>query len=213
MISVILKSGMARLLIASALVGMLLACEKSSPPLPTVVNPEPGKVGLSATSADLELSSTVKVRRFDLRGRGCKSIRAKLVHLSEGKIHTMTDYSFEKLPESVEGSLWLMAQDGEPFGIKGKTSYSLGQSMKSGSMTCSSSGFALFQGPYSITSEHAETQSSYFSGEEYVILARWMVKDHSEGSRSLSSGNLEFLRKQTDGNQAEILAATLQWER
>ncbi len=188
---------------------LLAACDK--PPAPVAPAPAGAESpGLSMTATEIPFNGPVKGRQLILKGHGCKSIRVRLLHLESGNVHPLTEHTFERMEPAFEGALWLMAQDGEPFGQRGKVCYSLTHSLKAGSILTTSASPILFDGPYTISSEATETQSSFEAEKDHVIFRRMMSK--AEGSQTFSSGDVAELTKQTLGKKLEILAVTLRWE-
>jgi len=191
------------------LICLLASCDKPAAPGAAGMPKDDGP-GVSMTAVEIPFSSSVKGREFRVRGRGCRSLRVRLLHLVSGEVHSLTEHAFENLHPTVEGSFWLLAQDGEPFGQKGKICYSLTHSLKAGSVLTTSASPILFQGPFTMTSEATDTNSNYQREREHVIYRHLMSK--ISGSQEFRSGTVEELAKQTVGQNLEILAVTLRWE-
>jgi hypothetical protein len=202
---------MSRFLLVLCLLAALGACHRKKTHTPAPPPTEDSSPSLALKSSEINLSDFVKGNQFSVQGRGCKKLEASLWHITASEAHTVTHYTFTKLPESLEGNLWLVAQKGDPFGRKQAKSYALGESIPAGTKSSTSADAPLFQGPYALESEHLETTSSYEAGREYVVFVRCMTKT-VEKAHSFKSGDLESLKKHAAETKDELIAVTIRWE-
>jgi hypothetical protein len=160
---------------------------------------------------DIKFSESVKGAQFSVQGRGCKTLHVALLHITAQDSSALTEYTFTGMPETFEGNLWLIAQSGEAFGKKNQKSYTLGESIPAATKTQTSAGPAIFEGPYTVESERADTSASLSASREHVILARCMSK-RTDG-HSFGPGELAYLKKHAAETQDEIIAVTIRWEK
>ncbi|HLY74204.1 MAG TPA: hypothetical protein VKU80_08810 [Planctomycetota bacterium] len=176
----------------------------------------PGSPGSSPTAPALTgkmksipFGGKTHAYQLTLEGFRCKSIVASLLHITADGVVDLAHQDFSSLPETFEGGLWLLSQDGEPFGKKGQTIYTLGDSMAAGLKSAASSGPKIFEGPYAAVLESFQSQGSFPAGRDSVVLARCLSKrEHA----SFSSGDLEALKKYAADTKDEIVSLVLRWE-
>ena len=201
------------LLLALCLVAFLDGCHRKKPPqTPALAANAESPPSLGLKSSDIKLSDFVAGNQFAVQGRGCKKLEASFWHITADEVHTVTQFTFTKLPDSFEGTLWLITQNGTPFGKKDLKSYSLGEAIPAGTKTQSSAIAPVFQGPYALESSHLEMSSSYEAGREYVVFSRCLVKK-VEDKHSFGTGDLEYLKKHAAETKDEIIAVTIRWEK
>jgi len=147
------------LILALCLIAALGGChqKKSHPaaPVETTVGPF-----LGVKSTGIKFSESIKGNQFSVQGRGCKTLQVALLHITAQDSSSLTEYTFTGMPETFEGNLWLVAQSGEAFGKKNQKTYTLGESLPAATKTQTSADPQIFEGPYTVESERADTNAS-----------------------------------------------------
>ena len=172
--------------------------------------PAPSGPSLLLSRDGLDLAGTVKGTRFDLKGRDCESIRFQLLHIVDGQERIVTDHHLLNLPQTMEGSLYFVEEDGEPFGRKGVVSYSLSHSLKGAGSATSTFARLLLEGPYTATSEGLILPESCPRSQDTILLTRWMSK--TQGDHRFSTGTLEELKKRSAETKDDVLVVMIRWE-
>jgi len=200
---------MSRLLPALCLVAILGGChrKKAHGPAPADAAASPS---FSLTSAEIQFGDSVKGTDFNVHGRGCKKLEAALWHITADAATAQTTRTFADLPESFEGRLCLLAQKGEPFGMKDQRVYVLGESIPAALKTQSSVDPAVLRGPYPGEIQERDSQRTYGAATEHVVLAICLAGKRD--SHSLGSRTLEALKKHAAETKDEIIAVTIRWE-
>jgi hypothetical protein len=180
---------------------ILVACDKPAPPqTPALL--------LKSTSANLGNGS--QKWKFTLDGHRCGSITLKLLYITEAGADVRTQYDYENLGSSTEGTITLLEKHGDPSDRPGQINIDLDQAIPAGRQSAQDQSFPILHGPFSSTSQYVLPDGPLNLGVETVVFARRMANTSND---EFNTGGVESLRKSLAGPKDVIIAITLRWYR